>query len=146
MPSEPNEWDDALNALGENNKDWHWLGVKFWGQETAKEAHSCGVLRGGSYPRGWIIDLKNARNVGGFRPVLEPLNTLADLSEEMIGSTINILGPRRSAIEGQLVGFDDYDVTLVTMEILPCSRNWGCTDEGEIIISRKKISALWQCN
>ena len=146
MPGEPNEWDDALNALGEDDKDWHWLGDKFWGQETAEEDRSCGVLRGSIYPRKRTFELKNARYVGGFRPVLEPLSTFTDLSEKLIGSTIKIWGPRRAAIEGQLVDFDDYDVTLSTMEILPCSRNWGCTDEGEIIISREKISALWQCN
>lgn len=146
MPGEPNEWDDALNALGEDDKDWHWLGDKFWGQETAEEDRSCGVLRGSIYPRKRTFELKNARYVGGFRPVLEPLSAFTDLSEKLIGSTIKIWGPRRAAIEGQLVDFDDYDVTLSTMEILPCSRNWGCTDEGEIIISREKISALWQCN
>ena len=34
MPGEPNEWDDALNALGEDDKDWHWLGDRVWGRRT----------------------------------------------------------------------------------------------------------------
>ena len=78
--------------------------------------------------------------------MLEPLGALASLSEELIGSTVKLWGPRKAAIEGQLVGLDDYDVTLDTLEILPTSKKWGRLSGGEIIISRAEIRALKQCD
>ena len=47
----PNEWDDALDAIGEDDALWHWRGKYFWGQESASESSSCRVRRGYSSAR-----------------------------------------------------------------------------------------------
>lgn len=146
VTGDSNEWDDILNVLGEDNKDLHWLGVKFWGQETVRDDYTYGILRGGGYARNRSVEPTYSRTAGGFRPVLEPLGALASISEKLIGSTVKLWGPRKAAIEGRLVGLDDYDVTLDTLEILPTSKKWGRLSGGEIIISRAEIKVLKQCD
>ena len=70
-----NEWDDALNNTTEANNAWHWQQVGTIGQETATAA------RGFYEPRGWIAPSSSYQ--AGFRPILEPIDTLHDNADYM---------------------------------------------------------------
>jgi len=40
----PNEWDSALDTVGEDNSLWHWEDMFFWGQEAATGTASSGSI------------------------------------------------------------------------------------------------------
>lgn len=107
-----NEWDTALNTVGEANALWHWDGIYFCGQDTVNKSEVCCVLRGYSSARFF-----NLRSSGlqfafvGFRPALEPLST--DLPALREGQEILVIG-RDGCVAGQLV-----DKTLYDLIILP---------------------------
>lgn len=42
----PNEWDSALDTVGEDNSLWHWEDMFFWGQEAATGTASSRARRG----------------------------------------------------------------------------------------------------
>lgn len=69
----PNEWDAALDIVGENGGVWTGKGPRFWGQERAAGIPLYRVLRGGESARlREAIDASFRYIAFGFRPVLEP--------------------------------------------------------------------------
>lgn len=70
----PNEWDDLLDDLGEDDGLLHWNKMFFWGQETDKQFSAYRAYRGYHLARYWNNVTASHRFVDlGFRPALEPL-------------------------------------------------------------------------
>ena len=136
---DPNEWDDILDELGEDDSIWH------WDELDAADFHLIPVLRGKASARTYIDEqqvLCSAVLGGlGFRPVLEPYGTPCPISEALVGQKINFL-IGNGLISGTLKDFSDYDVTL---NLLPDSSPdidsaWMIfTDNGDVIIDRSQI-------
>ena len=67
----PNEWDAALDAVGEDDTLWHWDHKFFWGQEPVSGSVSRRALRGYNSARYWNWSDSSYRNADlGFRPAL----------------------------------------------------------------------------
>ena len=144
---DPNEWDDILDELGEDDSIWHWDEQGFFGQEREMnvEGHLIPVLRGKASARTYIDEqqvLCSAVLGGlGFRPVLEPYGTPCPIAETLVGQKINLfIG--NGLISGTLKDFNDYDLTL---NVLPDSSPdidsaWMIVcDNGDVIIDRSQI-------
>ena len=107
-----NEWNTALNAVGEDNELWHWMDIFFWGQETligsnlSRRAH-CGCFSA----RGWGWDNASDRDERlGFRPILIPLAT-KQLTQPLLGQQLLLWGGQ-SIVSGRLEQVTDYDAVL----------------------------------
>ena len=106
----PNEWDDALDAIGEDDALWHWRGKYFWGQESASEFSSPRVSRGYNSARNWTYFSSGYRCASfGFRPALEPLST--DPSALRHGQKALVIG-RDGAVVGSLIDVTAYDLVI----------------------------------
>lgn len=140
----PNEWDDLLNTVGEDNEIWHWISKYFWCQETQEEACPTGrVVRGffGARIRDTYMADTTAEYIG-FRPVLEPVPDQTVLCDALIGSRIVVRGPGKNALSGELVGFDNYDLVLKGAFQIPKYWNWVRGSNTRAIISRDSITQL----
>ena len=144
---DPNEWDDILDELGEDDSIWHWDEQGFFGQEREMnvEGHLIPVLRGKASARTYIDEQQGLCSAVlgglGFRPVLEPYGTPCPISEALVGQKINLfIG--NGLISGTLKDFSDYDLTL---NVLPDSSPdidsaWMIvSDNGDVIIDRSQI-------
>ena len=106
----PNEWDDALDVVGENNDLWHWKRMFFWGQETVGIAASRRAYRGFNSARFWYYTTASDRNaLLSFRPVLEALHT--DTSALRPNQKILVIG-HDGCVAGKLVEKTQYDLIL----------------------------------
>lgn len=106
----PNEWDAALDAVGEDDTLWHWDHKFFWGQEPVSGSVSHRATRGYGSARYWNwIDsaYRNARL--GFRPALEPLPT--DPSAIRHSQEALVIG-RAGAVAGSLIDATAYDLVI----------------------------------
>ena len=105
----PNEWDAALDTVGEDDALWHWSGKYFWGQESAEVA-SNRVTRGYTSARLFDWTSSGTRFVHlGFRPALVPLASAPSAlrhDQEVIA-----IG-RNGCVIGNLVGENQYDLIL----------------------------------
>ena len=105
-----NEWDTALDIVGDNDDLWHWSEMFFWGQEKSKIAASYRVYRGYSSARFWYCNPASPRvSYLGFRPALEPLPT--DHSALRHGQEVLVIGHDGCAA-GKLVEKTKYDLVL----------------------------------
>lgn len=104
----PNEWDAALDAVGEDDALWHWNGIFFWGQESVSGFASHRANRGCDSARRYYWDSSYHWNVFvGFRPVLEPLpsdNLISGIEVCAIGG--------QSILYGKLLEVTDYDAII----------------------------------
>ena len=106
----PNEWDAALDTVGEDDGLWHWKNKFFWGQESVSESASYRVYRGWHSARYWSWDYSSARDAFlGFRPALEPLPT--DPSALRLGQEVLVIG-RAGAVIGSFVDATAYDLVI----------------------------------
>ena len=106
----PNEWDAALDVVGENDDLWHWEDMFFWGQETVAITASGRVSRGYRSPRGFGWNSSGNRRVyRGFRPALEPLHT--DHSVLRPSQDVLVIG-YNGCVVGKLVAETLYDLVL----------------------------------
>lgn len=106
----PNEWDAALDAVGEDDTLWHWDHKFFWGQEPVSGSVSRRAYRGYSSARYWIwIDSSTRRALLGFRPALEPLPT--DPSAIRHSQEALVIG-RAGAVAGSLIDATAYDLVI----------------------------------
>ena len=109
---EDNEWDMALDEVGEDDEIWHWSQAAFFGQERCQGNITKGVARGGRSPRNWrpigheIVDKEL-----GVRPVLEPLAQVDKLSAGLVGQTVFACSGC-DMVAGQLMDYTDYDLVL----------------------------------
>lgn len=108
---DPNEWDAALDLVGEDNELWHWENTFFWGQERPTDYQASRSVYRGYY---------SARNLGwpssgyrfvslGFRPALEPLPT--DPAALKHGQQALVVG-RAGAVVGGLIDATAYDFVI----------------------------------
>ena len=138
----PNEWDDILNDLGEDNSLWHWDKMYFWGQETFRKGASDRAVRGYYSARNWSHDYASSRHVYvGFRPALEPLPPAPLISDSLIGATLKLYGPSK-AFSGRLEEFSDYDLVIEpsAQQLIPADCKWVSRDGSRIIIDRSAIT------
>ena len=136
----PSEWNELLDKYGNLDSIWHWSDVGFWGQEIREDDPDRCFFRG--YHSATYIGVEK-KNIGylqvGFRPVLEPLPPSPELSKRLLGNLLRVYGPYGSAAEGELVDFDEYDLTLVPSETQP-DNDWTAVSGDKIVISRESIS------
>ena len=105
-----NEWDAALDIVGENNTLWNWDAKYFWGQESTARYASFRAYRGYDSARFWNYDNASTRYAFlGFRPVLEPLH--AAPSALRPGQKVLVIG-YDGCVMGRLVEKTQYDLIL----------------------------------
>lgn len=106
----PNEWDAALDAVGEDDTLWHWDHKFFWGQEPVSGSVSYRAIRGYNSARHWY-DSYATRSypLVGFRPALEPLPT--DPSAIRHSQEALVIG-RAGAVAGSLIDATAYDLVI----------------------------------
>ncbi len=106
----PNEWDAALDAVGEDDTLWHWDHKFFWGQEPVSGSVSHRAIRGYTSARHWGWSDSSSRHaLLGFRPALEPLPTAPSAirhSQEAL-----VIG-RAGAVAGSLIDATAYDLVI----------------------------------
>lgn len=106
----PNEWDAALDAVGEDDTLWHWDHKFFWGQEPVSGSVSHRAIRGYTSARHWGWSDSSSRHaLLGFRPALEPLPT--DPSAIRHGQEALVIG-RAGAVAGSLIDATAYDLVI----------------------------------
>ena len=106
----PNEWDAALDAVGEDDTLWHWDHKFFWGQEPVSGSVSHRVNRGYYSARHFSWLSSGSRLVClGFRPALEPLPT--DPSAIRHSQEALVIG-RAGAVAGSLIDATAYDLVI----------------------------------
>lgn len=106
----PNEWDAALDAVGEDDTLWHWDHKFFWGQEPVSGSVSNRAIRGYTSARHWGWSDSSSRHaLLGFRPALEPLPT--DPSAIRHSQEALVIG-RAGAVAGSLIDATAYDLVI----------------------------------
>ena len=102
----PNEWDAALDVVGDDNDLWHWNETVFWGQENVYGAYY--TLRGFTTPRFYRWHPAFHKNeFYGFRPALEPI------ASESLKTGARICGiGGQSVLYGTLLEVTNYDVLV----------------------------------
>lgn len=106
----PNEWDAALDAVGEDDTLWHWDHKFFWGQEPVSGSVSRRAHRGYYSARYWDWNYSSLRSPNlGFRPALEPLPT--DPSAIRHSQEALVIG-RAGAVAGSLIDATAYDLVI----------------------------------
>lgn len=106
----PNEWDAALDAVGEDDTLWHWDHKFFWGQEPVSGSASYRAVRGFDSARIWSHDTATYSSPSvGFRPALEPLPT--DPSAIRHSQEALVIG-RAGAVAGSLIDATAYDLVI----------------------------------
>ena len=106
----PNEWDAALDAVGEDDTLWHWDHKFFWGQEPVSGSVSHRAIRGYTSARHWGWSDSSSRHASlGFRPALEPLPT--DPSAIRHSQEALVIG-RAGAVAGSLIDATAYDLVI----------------------------------
>lgn len=106
----PNEWDAALDAVGEDDTLWHWDHKFFWGQEPVSGSVSYRAVRGYYSARCWISNSATLSSpIVGFRPALEPLPT--DPSAIRHSQEALVIG-RAGAVAGSLIDATAYDLVI----------------------------------
>ena len=106
----PNEWDAALDAVGEDDTLWHWDHKFFWGQEPVSGSVSHRAIRGYTSARHWGWSDSSSRHaLLGFRPALEPLSTAPSALRH--GQKALVIGCD-GCVLGNLVDMTQYDLIL----------------------------------
>lgn len=106
----PNEWDAALDAVGEDDTLWHWDHKFFWGQEPVSGSVSYRAVRGYTSARRYRWSPSSSRLARyGFRPALEPLPT--DPSAIRHSQEALVIG-RAGAVAGSLIDATAYDLVI----------------------------------
>lgn len=106
----PNEWDAALDAVGEDDTLWHWDHKFFWGQEPVSGSVSHRAIRGYTSARFYDWNTSSHRDANyGFRPALEPLPT--DPSAIRHSQEALVIG-RAGAVAGSLIDATAYDLVI----------------------------------
>ena len=102
----PNEWDSALDVVGEHDDLWHWHNTFCWGQECVKASDR--AYRGYGSARSWYNDSPRNRYAHlGFRPALAPLP-----SDNLISGIEACAIAGQSIIRGKLLEVTHYDAII----------------------------------
>lgn len=134
---EPNEWDSALDAVGEDDSIWHWKNTHFWGQDIAEETQYR-ANRGCDSARKWGFCHAQLRDERlGFRPVLDPMD-MVHLDEVRIGEQLRIWGGQ-NIVSGRLEEINDYEVVLSGGDGALDSSFGIRLNDGSIVVERSVI-------
>ena len=135
----PNEWDAALDEVGENDDIWHWKDSWFWGQESMRASHR--ALRGYYSARNFNWDSSGDRYATlGFRPALGPL--LSDtLGNTRSGEKLMLWGSQ-NIVFGCLEELTDYEVVLSDWDGTLSGDFGSRISHGRIVIDRAAISGI----
>lgn len=137
-----NEWDAALDVVGEDNAIWHWEKGLFWGREITPSA-SYRAVRGHSSAHYWDYYAATIRFVSiGFRPVLVPL-PFDHLDDVRTGETLMLWGGQ-NIVFGHMEQITNYDVDLSDWDgVLSNADGFGVRlNNGRVVIDRSAISGL----
>ena len=137
-----NEWDDALDTVGEDDDLWHWKNEFFWGQESVDKDGSLRALRGCSSARYWDWDDSSTRRAHlGFRPALEPLPT--DPSDLRYSQAVMAIG-RNGCVVGELVAETQYDFIIRSKDkgIIGAASFLATMRDGTLAVDRSKILSI----
>ena len=153
----PNEWDSALDTVGEDNSLWHWEDMFFWGQEAATGTAASRAYRGYTSARTFYCTSSSRRSVSlGFRPALVPLpsDTLWPsskamwwLSEKVMWDGAHLdeklmLWGGQNIIFGRLEELTDYEVILSDRGGAMSNDFGSRLGNGRIVIDRAAISGI----
>ena len=137
-----NEWDAALDAVGEDDGLWHWKDEFFWGQESVDKDGAYRANRGCYSARLWNCDSSSYRDASlGFRPTLEPLPT--DLSDLEHGQEVIAIGCD-GCVVGNLINMTQYDLLLRTKADKVTGVPSFATDmqDGTLAVDRRGILSI----
>lgn len=142
----PNEWDSALNDVGDSNLIWHWSGIYSWGSDITDDDDYPGYLavRGYDTPRTWAKCEPDISDGYGWRPVLEPVSV--EPSPELIGREVAVWHGQQ-IICGLLDSYTAYDIYLARARKVftddgKCEHWYEHLPDLKIVVDRTKISAL----
>lgn len=137
----PSEWDAILDEFEENNRLLHWKQYFFWGQENRPGEPSVHIVRGGysAHYRATFHETTKGTTLG-LRPVLEPMFSSQQISEELIGRKLKIYG-RNDCLSGVLVGYDNYDLELKAEDLLSACA-WARTVNGSVFVDRDAVECV----
>lgn len=133
----PNEWDAALDIIGEDNDLLHWGKIYSLGQEQSREEPECRASCGYNWARSWAYFGASYRNAYiGYRPVLEPIPSDAQVT----GKNICAIG-NQSIIYGTVLEQTPYDILLkpAPNTVLAEGDNWKlamCLPDGNLVVDR----------
>ena len=137
----PNEWDAALDAVGEDDTLWYWDHKFFWGQESAEVASSR-AYRGYYSARYWDWNYSSLRRASlGFRPTLDPLPT--EPSALRYGQEVIAIGCD-GCVVGNLINMTQYDLLLRTKADKVTGVPSFATDmqDGTLAVDRRGILSI----
>ena len=134
------EWN-ALLKIESANTIIHWKNTYSWGQEILKEYPERRAARGFFMAHNWTHrdSMCQDQNMG-FRPVLEPL--ISDLSDITVGSNMKVYGPHGQTVEGILIGFTEYDLTVKAEPSDADLVDWAVRCGEEIIVNRSALVGI----
>ena len=138
-----NEWDAALDIVGENNTLWNWDAKYFWGQESTARYASFRAYRGYDSARFWNYDNASTRYAFlGFRPVLVPMSTEQPVPD-LLGHPLKLWGGQ-NIVWGYLEDVTDYDIVLsrwhgTVLDNPSCG--WAIVD-GKLVVTREAIAGM----
>ena len=139
----PNEWDAALDTVGEYDPLWHWRGKYFWGQESVSGVASYRVVRGYRSARLYNWNISSGRGASfGFRPALVPLDT-EQLGPTLLGQQLMLWGGQ-SIVSGRLEQVTDYDAVLSNWSgTRPTGKDFSSQlPNGDLVVNRKAIAGV----
>ena len=137
---EANEWDAALDEVGDDDEIWHCKRIAFFGQDECQSDQTVGFVRGKQTSRNWDkvgADYKDLTL--GFRPVLEPLRKEDQLSYDIVGQTVFVRS-HCDMVAGQLLDYTDYDLVLrpdVSINRSKKYSNWVTSGSDEQMFVRR---------
>ena len=139
------EWKKALRATNTSDKTWNWSKNYFWGQEESDlypgERVFCGYL-GHDF---WGVTTPEKFVGLGFRPVLEELPDSVQISDDLIGVSINVYGTNGHVV-GTLLDYTEYDMILRTNIADVHFPKYGAwiqqVADGEIIVDRQSVNYI----
>lgn len=138
----PSERDAIYDIYDESDNVWGDWDEHFWCQEEHPDNPTFRVLRKMSKQSSFYGTKDAAVPRIGFRPVLEPVKYPGDLDmHHAMHETIKLwfpFGPVEDPIEGTLIEFSDYDVTVQTKQRLKLEEKqpYIHQDGDEIVINR----------
>ena len=143
MTGVKSEWDKLLAEFGDSNDLWHCEKQWFWGQESNEIFPEQKTIRGYTSARNHgSCNADEESNWVGFRPMLEPLGPVLQLSDNLIGRQVKVRMTGSTCIFGQLAQFDEYDLFLKNTAGVGPDCAHAKKDCDNVILDRKDISWL----
>lgn len=145
----PNEWDDewdaALDSVGEDDALWHWDRKFFWGQGSVGQAASRGAPRAP-----WVLLSPLLRSVYRVHsahaprlpPALAPSPT-EQFAPALLGQRLMLWGGQNIA-DGCLEQVTDYDVVLTDWSgtVLDNPNSGWAIADGKLVAARETITGM----